>query len=119
MGGCSVVCRNCRRDVEIMQGMDYIIIYALLILLMSFFFIVLPNKKRHKRVQEMHKSIRAGDTVITIGGVIATVIELEEDTLTIRRYRLFRLRIPYRYRRYAPIRCARQNGRSPAGRALN
>jgi len=84
VGGCSVVCRNCRRDVEIMQEMNYIIIYALLILMMSFFFIVLPNKKRHKRVQEMHESIRAGDTVITIGGVIATVIELEEDTLILR-----------------------------------
>lgn len=64
-----------------MQGMQYLIIYALMIAILIYLFMVIPGKKKHKQKQEMLKDVAVGDTVITMGGIIAKVLEREEDTL--------------------------------------
>lgn len=43
-----------------------------------------PQQKRQRQQAEMLKSIRAGDKIMTTGGVIATVITVKEKSLSIR-----------------------------------
>lgn len=40
---------------------------------------IFSQKKRSKQVQEMHKSISVGDTLITIGGYTGIIVEILED----------------------------------------
>lgn len=63
--------------------MQIVGLYSLLILALCFVFVVLPGKRKHKKMQAMHKAIRPGDTIITMGGIVATVLEREEDTLVL------------------------------------
>ena len=43
-----------------------------------YFFLIRPQKKKDKELQEMRESIAAGDEVVTVGGMIATVAKVEE-----------------------------------------
>ncbi|MGL5515080.1 MAG: preprotein translocase subunit YajC [Sporomusa sp.] len=64
-----------------MQGMQYLIIYALMMALLFYLFMVIPGKRKHNKKQEMLKDVAVGDTVITMGGIVAKVLEREQDTL--------------------------------------
>ena len=61
--------------------MEVVVIYFLLIAVMMIIFIVLPGKKRQRQKHEILKTIAPGDTVITIGGIVAAVVAREENTL--------------------------------------
>lgn len=56
-----------------------------LILYMGFFFalmyflLVRPQKKKTKQLNELRSSVRSGDTVITIGGIVGKVLNVKED----------------------------------------
>lgn len=54
-----------------------------LIIAIFYFFILRPQKKRDKQAQDMRSSIEVGDDIITIGGIVGTVVSLKEDTLVI------------------------------------
>ena len=43
--------------------------YGVIVIMAMYVFVYIPNKKKHRKMQEMHDSIAAGDMVITIGGV--------------------------------------------------
>lgn len=47
--------------------------YALLLLLAMYIFVYIPNKKRHSAQKHMLASLREGDEVITIGGIVGIV----------------------------------------------
>ena len=45
-----------------------------------------PNeakKKKNKKMQELHDSIKVGDEILTMGGIIATVKERDGEILTV------------------------------------
>lgn len=46
-------------------------------------FVYIPNKKKHKKMQELHDSVKAGDMVVTIGGVVGKVAKKEGEYLTL------------------------------------
>lgn len=52
-----------------------------MIFVLIYLFMVIPGKRKHKKKQEMLKDVAAGDTVITMGGIVARVLEREEDAL--------------------------------------
>lgn len=52
-------------------------------LLLFYFLLIRPQKKREKKVQEMRASIKAGDKVITIGGIHGKVVKTGEEFITI------------------------------------
>ena len=53
------------------------------ILVIFYFFIIRPQQKREKKAQNMRSSIEVGDDVVTIGGMVGTVVSLREDTIVI------------------------------------
>lgn len=54
-----------------------------LIVVVFYFFILRPQQKKDKQAQKMRSSIEVGDDIITIGGIVGTVVSLKEDTIVI------------------------------------
>ena len=52
-------------------------------ILVFYFLIIRPQKKQEKEVNEMRASIKAGDEIITIGGLIGKVTRVTDDEITI------------------------------------
>lgn len=48
-----------------------------------YFILIRPENKRKKQAQEMRDSIKKGDTITTIGGIIGRVVFVEGNTLVI------------------------------------
>ena len=48
-----------------------------------YFLFIKPQKKKEKQLKEMRNNIQPGDKVVTIGGIIATVAKVEEDSVVL------------------------------------
>lgn len=57
--------------------------YALLLLLAIYIFVYIPNKKRHSAQKHMLASLKEGDEVITIGGIVGIVSARDGDYVTL------------------------------------
>ena len=57
--------------------------YALLLLLAMYIFVYIPNKNRHSAQKHMLASLKEGDEVITIGGIVGIVSERNGDYVTL------------------------------------
>ena len=49
-----------------------------------YLFMILPNKKKQKKQKEMMSDLKAGDTIVTIGGIKGVISTLEESFVVIR-----------------------------------
>ena len=56
----------------------------LLIFGVFYFLIIVPQRRRQKALQDMIATLKAGDRVITTGGIIATVTAVREKSLLVR-----------------------------------
>ena len=45
--------------------------------------LILPQQRRMRRHQAVVASLRAGDEVVTAGGVYGTIVSVDEDTLAV------------------------------------
>lgn len=60
-----------------------------LVLYMAFFFglmyflIIRPQKKKTKQLSDLRNSVRAGDEVVTIGGIVGKVLNVKDDEITL------------------------------------
>ena len=48
-----------------------------------FLLLILPQKRREKEAQRMISSLQVGDEVVTIGGIIAKILNINENEVTI------------------------------------
>lgn len=49
-----------------------------------YFLLVVPQRKRQKALQELISNLKAGDRVVTSGGIIATVTAVRDRSLIVR-----------------------------------
>ncbi len=56
-----------------------IVMFGLLIFIF-YFMIIRPNRKKEKEINEMRNGIKAGDEIITIGGICGKVVRVKEDS---------------------------------------
>lgn len=59
-----------------------VIILVVFIALM-YFLLIRPQRKKEKEVSDMRSSIRVGDQIVTIGGIMGKVIKTKEDSIVI------------------------------------
>lgn len=52
-----------------------------LVLAIFYFVILLPMKKRQKKVQEFLAALKAGDKVVTSGGIYGSIAKIGEDAI--------------------------------------
>ena len=55
----------------------------LLIFGVFYFLIIVPQRRRQKALQEMIAALKAGDKIITSGGIYATVKQVKEKSLLV------------------------------------
>ena len=56
----------------------------ILIFVIFYFLLIRPQTKERQRHEEMLKALKKGDEIITNGGIIGTVVHVEEHRLTVR-----------------------------------
>lgn len=58
---------------------------TMVLFLVIFYFILLrPQQKKAKEQAQMLKTVKSGDKIVTSSGIIATIITVKEDSVTIR-----------------------------------
>ena len=61
----------------------YSIVLLVLMFALLYFFMIRPENKRKKKAQEMRDSLKKGDEITTIGGIIGTICAVKENTIVI------------------------------------
>src|ERR1700743_3322831 len=59
----------------VLMGLLFVIFYMVLIR---------PQQKKAKQQAEMLKTVKSGDKIVTTSGIIATVVTVKEDSISIR-----------------------------------
>ena len=64
--------------------MDYsFIVMIVLMFAMLYFFMIRPENKRKKEAQNLRDSLKVGDVITTIGGIVGTICKVDESTIVI------------------------------------
>ncbi len=68
------------------QGGGGLIAFAPLLVIMVIFYVLLimPAQRRQKKTAQMLAALKAGDKVITSGGIYGTIVGLEGDAVQLR-----------------------------------
>ena len=64
------------------QGMSTIIMLVILFAIM-YFLMIRPENKRKKKAQEMRDSLKKGDVITSIGGIVGKIVQVNKDTIII------------------------------------
>ena len=56
----------------------------LLIFGIFYFLLVLPMQRQRKQTQKMLAELQSGDSVVTSGGIVGTIVALDSDTVVLR-----------------------------------
>ena len=52
-------------------------------LVVFYFLLIRPQQKRDKAIKSMRSSLKPGDEVVTIGGIVGKITKVTDDTVTI------------------------------------
>ena len=64
-------------------GMGSMLITLVLMLAVFYFMLIRPENKRKKEAEQMRSSVKTGDKITTIGGIVGTVVNVKENNLVI------------------------------------
>ena len=64
-------------------GMGSTLIMLVLMLAVFYFMLIRPENKRKKEAEEMRSAVKVGDKITTIGGIVGTVVNVQENNLVI------------------------------------
>ena len=62
--------------------METLIMIALMFAIL-YFMMIRPENKRKKKAQEMRDSLKKGDVITSIGGIVGKVVRVNKDTIII------------------------------------
>jgi preprotein translocase subunit YajC len=60
------------------------ILPIVLMIAIFYFLVFMPMRRQQKQTKEMIKSLQSGQTVLTSGGIIGTIVAVNDDTLILR-----------------------------------
>ncbi len=63
----------------IIQILPFLLIFAVF-----YFLIIMPQRKRQQQLQATIAALKAGDKIITTGGIIAKIAEVRDNSLLVR-----------------------------------
>ena len=63
--------------------MDYTILMLIVMVAIMYFLMIRPENKRKKKAQEMRDSLKKGDIITSIGGIIGKIVSVGKDTIII------------------------------------
>lgn len=56
----------------------------ILIGLVFYFLLFMPMQRQKKKTAEMLRNLKSGDVVTTSGGIVGTIVSVEDDTIVLR-----------------------------------
>ena len=59
------------------------IIMLVVMVAVFYFMLIRPENKRKKEAEQMRSSVKVGDEITTIGGIVGTVVHVKEDKIVI------------------------------------
>ena len=63
---------------------DPTLIFTLILMFaVLYFFMIRPENKRKKDAQNLRDSLKVGDVITTIGGIVGTICKVDENTVVI------------------------------------
>lgn len=65
-------------------GAMVLLIQLGLIFLIFYWLLIRPQRKERQRHQEMIQALRKGDEVVSVGGIVGTIVHADQDRLTLR-----------------------------------
>ena len=68
---------------NLLGGGGTTIIMIVLMIGVFYFMLIRPENKRKKEAEELRTSLKVGDTIVTIGGIVGTVVDIKEDKFVI------------------------------------
>jgi len=74
---------NFLADAGVPGGMSSSIIMLVAMLAIFYFMLIRPENKRKKEAEQMRSSVKTGDKITTIGGIIGTVVNVKDDKIVI------------------------------------
>ena len=64
-------------------GMGSTMLMLVIMIGVFYFMLIRPENKRKKEAEQMRSSVKKGDKVTTIGGIIGTVVDVKENNIVI------------------------------------
>ena len=64
-------------------GMGSSVIMLVAMLAIFYFLLIRPENKRKKEAEQMRNSLKTGDKITTIGGIMGTVVSIKDDKFVI------------------------------------
>ena len=58
-------------------------IMVILMIAMIYFMMIRPENKRKKQAEEMRNSLKKGDQITTIGGIMGRIVMVKDDSIVI------------------------------------
>ena len=64
-------------------GLFSTILMLVMMLAIFYFMLIRPENKRKKEAEQMRSSVKTGDKIVTIGGIMGTVVNVKEDRIVL------------------------------------
>jgi len=62
-------------------GMASPLVMMVLMLVIFYFMLIRPENKRKKEAEQMRSSVKKGDKIVTIGGIVGVVVDVKENRI--------------------------------------
>ena len=68
---------------DAMGGMGSTVLMLIMMLAVFYFMLIRPENKRKKEAEQMRSSVKKGDKIVTIGGIMGTVVDVKENSIVV------------------------------------
>ena len=69
--------------VSASAGLGSTVIMMVVMLGVFYFMLIRPENKRKKEAEQMRSAVKKGDEIVTIGGIVGTVVDVKEKNIVI------------------------------------
>lgn len=64
-------------------GMMSSLLMIVIMFAVMYFVLIRPENKRKKEAEQMRSALRKGDKIVTIGGIVGTVVDIKETRIVV------------------------------------
>lgn len=64
-------------------GMMSSLMMIVIMFVVMYFVLIRPENKRKKEAEQMRSALRKGDKIVTIGGIVGTVVDIKETRIVV------------------------------------
>ena len=69
--------------VDPAAGLGSTVIMMVVMLGVFYFMLIRPENKRKKEAEQMRSAVKKGDEIVTIGGIVGTVVDVKEKNIVL------------------------------------